>query len=202
MHNSKNTRADRKDGNFNRMSAEAFKPKVRSGIDKEFGSSMGLAENGGNNLKKNNGGFSYSNKNNDVAKKAWGSRFDILGDDMDDVLEIDGNQFDNKQKAVLTNITNSKVRGKANLDNKKKDKVVGEDSQLYMKSSLDTVKKTFPSSCSSGIESKIRKAKSKGKKKIDSSREEAADTMLEDVGVLQQLHLDIQTSMEASQHFN
>ncbi|KAL5775392.1 hypothetical protein ACOSP7_012949 [Xanthoceras sorbifolium] len=151
MHNSKNTRADRKDGNFNRMSAEAFKPK-------------GMI---------------------------WMM-----------FLKLTETSLIISRKQCLLTLLTLRLGARPIWIIKKKDKVVGEDSQLYMKSSLDTVKKTFPSSCSSGIESKIRKAKSKGKKKIDSSREEAADTMLEDVGVLQQLHLDIQTSMEASQHFN
>ncbi|KAL5762231.1 hypothetical protein ACOSP7_018495 [Xanthoceras sorbifolium] len=45
------------------------------------------------------------------AAKSGGSRFDILGDDVEYAIEGNKNQCDNNQKSALADITNKKAKG-------------------------------------------------------------------------------------------
>ncbi|KAL5800962.1 hypothetical protein ACOSQ3_032594 [Xanthoceras sorbifolium] len=133
-----------------------------------------------------------------------GSRFDILEDDVRDVVEGIINHSDNNQKATLADITYLKAKDKVGHVTKKKEKGIGEGSQSHYKKGLDLPKKAVNGSSSSRGDTIIQKGRNKDKKKLDMSRNVTDDSVREEVGVLQQIHMDIMSAqplfMDTSQH--
>ncbi|KAL5848894.1 hypothetical protein ACOSQ4_006907 [Xanthoceras sorbifolium] len=153
---------------------------------------------GGHGLRKDNGSFRYNTQSNETNSKAKGSRFEVLGED-DDVT-TKGNQGQVcKNTEVLADISNVKATSKVN--SKKNVKAMRGGIKIQTINNNTTHKKAAVNSNSSVLDVGHMKISAKDKQKGNPAREVAVTIDMEakdEIGVLQQLHLDVLSAMDTS----